>query len=227
MLFRSEETQPWADLMARISHELRTPLNAVIGFSDLMERELFGPLGNARYRDYAAHIKSSGDAVLRSAEDTLALSSLLATQPENDRMQITPLVSLARDAWFAIEPLAIRRGVTLAITIPDRLEVAGKRRALRQALSNLMQEAVQRAIPESSISIAVELHGATARILVIAAETERNRYPDTPSTALCVARALLELQGTALQVTDHPTGCGWMATTVLDLSVQSDFFLHS
>jgi signal transduction histidine kinase len=54
----------WTDLMGRISHEIRTPLNAVIGFSELMSQETFGPLGHARYGDYVSHIKESGQAVL-------------------------------------------------------------------------------------------------------------------------------------------------------------------
>ena len=50
--------------MAQMSHELRTPLNAVIGFSDVMLRELHGPLGNARYQEYAHHISESGGRLL-------------------------------------------------------------------------------------------------------------------------------------------------------------------
>jgi signal transduction histidine kinase len=216
--------QTWADLMARISHEIRTPLNAVIGFSDLMERELFGPLGNAKYRDYAAHIKDSGDALLRSAEDTLALSSLLATQPDDRRVQSTALSSLVRDAWFTVETQADRRGVTLEYTNFDKLEVAGNRRGLRQALANVMQEAVHRATPSSTVAITTTVQGDTVRIDMRAAITERARYPHHPTTAICVARALLELQNTALWTADHLGGCGWTASTVLELTVQSDFF---
>ena len=56
------------DMLASISHDLRTPLNAVIGFSDVMQRELFGPLGHDRYRDYAVHIRESGEQLLRAAQ---------------------------------------------------------------------------------------------------------------------------------------------------------------
>jgi len=56
-----------SELMAQMSHELRTPLNAVIGFSELMLHELHGPLGNARYQEYAHHISESGGRLLKSS----------------------------------------------------------------------------------------------------------------------------------------------------------------
>ena len=58
-------------MIAAISHDLRTPLNAVIGFSDVMQRELFGPLGHDRYRDYAVHIRESGEQLLKATERML------------------------------------------------------------------------------------------------------------------------------------------------------------
>ena len=56
----------------------RTP-KAIIGFSDLMGREIFGPLGHARYADYAAHIKDSGDALLKSRKWNATDSCTIAT----------------------------------------------------------------------------------------------------------------------------------------------------
>ena len=75
----------WADLMSRINHELRTPLNAVIGFSEVMVLEMFGPLGSERYQEYARYIRDSAGDLLKSAEDTLALTALLTNaRPAED-----------------------------------------------------------------------------------------------------------------------------------------------
>lgn len=219
-----EQSQTWADLMARISHEIRTPLNAVIGFSDLMEREIFGPLGHDKYRDYLAHISDSGEALLKSAEDTLALSSLLAIPAPGQRKQSSSLACLAQDAWLLVEPAAARRGVTLDITVPDMIEVAGDRRAFRQALANMMVEASARSNPNSSIIVRAWVHCDTVSINVSAADTERKQHPVAPSLAICVARALLELQGSSLAVTACTRRGLWTATTELDLAVQPDFF---
>src|SRR4029453_4902789 len=84
--------------VARCRPGLRVPLNAVIGFSDVMDAELFGPVGHPRYREYARHIRDCGRELLKSAEDTLAIPSLL------DRRQggVAPrveLAALAADAW--------------------------------------------------------------------------------------------------------------------------------
>jgi signal transduction histidine kinase len=75
----ADDAQPGVDqLLAQMSHELRTPLNAMIGFSEVMLRELYGPLGHARYQEYAAHISESGGQLLRSAEDALAVTETMS-----------------------------------------------------------------------------------------------------------------------------------------------------
>src|SRR4030095_4014743 len=53
-----------SEFLANVSHELRTPLNAIIGFSEVVERELFGPLGNERYVSYVRDIRNSGEHLL-------------------------------------------------------------------------------------------------------------------------------------------------------------------
>lgn len=66
------------ELMARLSHELRTPLNAIIGFSEILECEMLGPVGSERYQGYATHIRESGLNLLAAVESALALTQRLA-----------------------------------------------------------------------------------------------------------------------------------------------------
>jgi signal transduction histidine kinase len=66
-------------LKASISHELRTPLNAVIGFSDMMHREVLGPVGNDHYREYAAHIRLSAERFQIATQNSLAVTELLTS----------------------------------------------------------------------------------------------------------------------------------------------------
>jgi signal transduction histidine kinase len=220
----AERSAAWADLMARISHELRTPLNAVIGFSDLMGRELFGPLGHPRYRDYVAHIKDSGEALLKSAEDTLALSSMLAQATPGERPQTTVLASLVADAWLVIAPEAERRGVGLDIAIDASIEAAGDRRAIRQVLRNLLIEAVQRAERNSTVEVRGLADDCVIRLAIAVPSAKPASRIAAPSLPVCIARALLELSGTSLVTIDKPGLGGWQATTVLDRAAQADFF---
>ena len=64
--------------LAAMSHELRTPLNAIIGFSEVMARELYGPIGHEKYRGYASDIRASGDHLLALIDDVLDLSRVEA-----------------------------------------------------------------------------------------------------------------------------------------------------
>ncbi|MFN0043559.1 MAG: histidine kinase dimerization/phospho-acceptor domain-containing protein [Alphaproteobacteria bacterium] len=63
-----------SEFIAILSHETRTPLNAVVGFSEILEAELYGPLGDARYKEYSSHILRSGRHLLELIDDTLDLS---------------------------------------------------------------------------------------------------------------------------------------------------------
>jgi len=97
---RSEEpfTDPFASddsILATLSHEVRTPLNTIIGFADMMEQQLLGPIGNPRYRDYAADIVRSGRTVLDVLNDLLDRARFARTEGE-DR-EFRHLIELAPD----------------------------------------------------------------------------------------------------------------------------------
>ncbi|MFZ8518339.1 sensor histidine kinase, partial [Staphylococcus aureus] len=74
--------------LANMSHELRTPLNAILGFSEMMMQEMFGPLGNDRYRDYVRTIHGSGSHLLALITNILEMSRLEAGKRD---LQLTPL----------------------------------------------------------------------------------------------------------------------------------------
>src|SRR3546814_13497279 len=67
-----------SDFLANVSHELRTPLNAIIGFSEIIKDQLFGPMSNPRYREYAIDIHDSGTHLLSLINDILDLSKIEA-----------------------------------------------------------------------------------------------------------------------------------------------------
>ncbi|KAB2940153.1 sensor histidine kinase KdpD [Hyphomicrobium sp.] len=213
----------WAELMARINHELRTPLNAVIGFSEVMALEMFGPLGNERYQDYVRYIRDSAGELLKSAEDTLALTALLTNPRPPEPPRACVLGHAIADAWAFIERKAALRDVALELAMPEDIEVLGEPRALRQILVNVLSEAVARAVPGGRVSLLAVADGELIEVVVSVSGEQPNVVPRAGSLAICLARTLLEMQGTSLLEIETSAG-GWRAVTVLDRAVQPDFF---
>jgi len=213
----------WAELMARINHELRTPLNAVIGFSDVMALEMFGPLGNERYQDYVRHISESAGELLKSAEDTLALTALLTKPRQKQTPESCPLEQAIADAWGFVERKAGMRGVNLELTVPSDVEVLSDARVLRQVLVNLLSECIVRTAPGGSISLLAVTDGELIEIVLSVPEDLTRAGRHAGSLAVCLARTLLEMQGSSL-LEIEVAGGGWTAVTVLDRAVQPDFF---
>lgn len=224
----ADEPANWCELMQRVSHELRTPLNAVIGFSDLMQNETFGPLGSPRYQEYARFIRDSGDALLKSTEDTLAMTSALtaANNRKSANPGSQPLYEAIDGAWTRISQRPENSGLELSVACDREVEIIIDSRPLRQILINLLSEAAARArqLPPAqrgaiSIKVSVDHDLVQIEFSTPSANAARDAY----SLDLCVARALLELQGTSLLLIDNPT-VGWRAITVLDRAAQADFF---
>ena len=79
------------EFIANISHELRTPLNTIIGFSELMERQVFGEIGNPQYIEYLGHILESGTHLLDLINDLLDVSAIEAEKMELHDDEIYPI----------------------------------------------------------------------------------------------------------------------------------------
>ena len=197
----------WVDLLARISHDLRTPLNAVIGFSDAMQNELFGPLGHSRYQEYARHIRTSGDLLLKAAEDTLAMTALLAA-PNAVTLGDIRLADALREALEAIEAEAMQRGIRIETDIDADVMVRGDGRIMPRALRQMLAAELAKAPPRSHITIATT--GTNDRVVLRVAaglggdDVGTRQLPSTARTAerglgrdelpIWHARMLLELQ---------------------------------
>jgi signal transduction histidine kinase len=215
-------SHPWGDLIARVSHELRTPLNAVIGFSDVMKDELLGPVGHPRYREYAQHICDSGRSLLKSAEDTLAITYLLDHDPEARLEAGVDLAPIVADAWAF--HAAGSTGLSLEADLPDRLDVLVDRRPLRQIFINLFAEAVRRADARGTVGCVATVDGDLVQIEVFLRGRPDSASVGQASLPICLARALLELNGASLIEVDHASST-WRALTVLPCAAQNDFFL--
>ncbi|PLP59258.1 PAS domain-containing sensor histidine kinase [Mesorhizobium loti] len=131
------------DFLARISHEIRTPLNAIIGFSELMVDEKFGPVANERYRDYLRDINRSGNHVLDLVNDLLDISKIEAGQQEMDYEAVSLNDTLA-EAVALMQPQANRERVIIRSSFASRLpEVVADLRSIRQIALNVLSNAVR------------------------------------------------------------------------------------
>jgi signal transduction histidine kinase len=218
-----ERERTWAELMARVNHDLRTPLNAVIGFSELMVLELFGPLGDERYQDYAQHIRDSATDLLKSAEDTLALTALTADPSRREGTHACELEHLADDAWAFVARKAAARAISFVACLPQALEVLGEPRSLRQILVNMLSEAVARAAHGERVILTASVEAELVELAVSVSKERATAARRDGSLAICLARTLLEMQGTSL-LEVVSSGQGWRAVTVLDRAAQPDFF---
>lgn len=134
--------QAKSDFLAVMSHELRTPLNAVIGYADLMEAAISGPLNNGQL-EQVRRIKSSAQHLLYLIEQILTLARLEAGREEPCYERVD-LREVLHDVAAIVEPLAQRKGVALELPALDRaVELEADHRKLRQILLNLLDNAVK------------------------------------------------------------------------------------
>ena len=203
------------DLMAQMSHELRTPLNAVIGFSEVMLRELHGPLGHARYQEYAHHISESGGRLLKSSEDALAvteaMSALIADRMHGSRERLMA-GSLVREAWKATgvaEASELRADDDVLQHVRDRLRAA-RHACRRWSICCARPPATHRPAPTVEVK-GRRRGGARSLEIRVAGQRAGVETAGPGSLRVILARLLLETQGATLTSAVDETGC-WSAT---------------
>ncbi len=131
------------DFLARVSHEIRTPLNAIIGFSELMIDEKFGPVANDRYRDYLRDINRSGNHVLDLVNDLLDISKIEAGQQEMAYEAVSLNDTLAETVAM-MQPQANRERVIIRSSFASKLpDVVADLRSVRQIALNILSNAVR------------------------------------------------------------------------------------
>ncbi|AJC77997.1 cell division control sensor histidine kinase PdhS [Rhizobium etli bv. phaseoli str. IE4803] len=131
------------DFLARVSHEIRTPLNAIIGFSDMMAGERFGPIGHPRYIEYANDIGRSGRHVLDIVNDLLDISKIEAGEMDLDFAAVG-LNEAVSEAVALVQPQANGQRViirtALSHAVPD---VVADLRSIKQIALNILSNAIR------------------------------------------------------------------------------------
>lgn len=223
--------------LANMSHELRTPLNAIIGFSEMIEGEMLGPVGQSKYTEYAGDIRKSGAFLLDMISDILDMSKLEAGKYELEKSAIC-LTDIIQSAMTMIRPRADEKAI--ALTCPsDRFShiiLDVDRRACLQILLNLLSNAVKFTPAQGTISVhahtdagQVTLSIADSGIGIPAAKLASITQPfeqvvsyDTREhegygLGLAITKELLELHGGTLELSSK-VNAGTTAIITLPLA---------
>src|SRR6187455_1592183 len=140
---RAEEAnQAKSKFLANMSHELRTPLNAIIGFSEIMESGMFGPLGAEKYAEYCHDILTSGHYLLEVINDILDMSKIEAGRMKLDMEQLDLSKTLA-ESLRVVSGRADDKNLRLDADIDGTISVVADRRAVKQIIVNLLSNAVK------------------------------------------------------------------------------------
>ena len=207
-----------SEFLANMSHELRTPLNAIIGFSELMQQGLFGPLGSERYEEYATDINGSGKYLLGVINDILDMSKIEAGQFSLDREEID-LCPLIKETVRVISLQAAEKSINVETRIADSMRLYADRRAIKQIAINLLSNAVKftgqggkitvRARNTSgALLLTIEDNGCGIPKQALSKlgrpfEQVQNQFSKNHTGSglgLAISRSLAELQGGALKI---------------------------
>ncbi len=215
--------QTKSQFLAAMSHELRTPLNAVIGFSEVLTLEIFGPLGHARYSEYARDIRNSGGHLLALINDILDLSRLDAGQADlhEENLDAAELIGAA---LRMMQGQAAETDIVIGREIAERLpQIRADKRRIQQVLINLVSNAVKFTLASGKVTVRAFRAGDEVAISVtdtgigIAAEdipkafelfrqidSKLSRKYEGTGLGLPLARQLIELHGGRLILESEP-----------------------
>ncbi len=155
-----------SEFLANMSHELRTPLNAIIGFSEMMTAHMFGPLGDARYDEYARDIRDSGQHLLALINDILDMAKIEAGKLTL-RPQRLDAAEMVEDSVRLVRTRMEAGAIELALDLPPGLpDVWADERALKQILLNLLSNAVKFTPAGGRVTVAASRDGHRVRLAV-------------------------------------------------------------
>jgi len=211
-----------SETLAKISHEIRTPLNAIIGFSEVMMDERFGPIGSERYRQYLKDIRASGGHLISLVNDLLDLSKVEAGKLELTFVSVN-LNDLVQQCVAIMQQQANRERVIIRTSLHHNLpQIVADARAMRQIVLNLL-------------SNSIKFTGAGGQVIISTAQTDDHevvlRVRDTgPGMSEKELQIALEPFGQILTVTrwdSGGTGLGLPITKALAEANQAYFRITS
>ncbi len=212
-----------SEFLAIMSHELRTPLNAIIGFSDILKGEMFGPVGDPRYTEYAIDIHESGSHLLELINDILDLSKAEAGKLElsEDHFDIGDVI---KRCVSMVRPRADYQDVEVnAGHASDLPLLYADERKIRQIILNLLSNAIKFTSAGGHVNVSVEIHESelviavrddgigmaeedipTALLAFGQIDSSHNRQHQGTGLGLPLAKRLAELHEGSIEIDSEP-----------------------
>jgi two-component system, cell cycle sensor histidine kinase PleC len=236
---RAEEAnQAKSKFLANMSHELRTPLNAIIGFSEIMESAMFGPLGAEKYTEYSRDIRESGQYLLDVINDILDMSKI-----EAGSMHFTPehieLDHILADSLRVVGGRASEKRLTLTSQLAPGVRLHADRRALKQIALNLLSNAVKFTPDGGAVTVRGRARGGMVTIAIEddgigipkdalhklgrpfeQVESQLTKRHQGSGLGLAIAKSLVEMHGGAMRIRSA-LGSGTMVVVRLPLETRA------
>lgn len=221
--YRAEEAnRSKSEFLANMSHELRTPLNAINGFSEVMQSELYGPLGDTKYQEYIGDILASGRHLLELIDDILDMSKI-----EAGRLVLDPgtvgLEKVLGESVRLVSKRATDSNVTLTVSVGHAPPVWADARAVKQVTLNLLSNAIKFTPKGGEVTLTAEadLDGVTIIVADSGTGIDRSKIKKLGSPfslsentfarggagaglGLALSKSLMEMQGGILAIASQP-----------------------
>jgi len=236
---RAEEAnQAKSKFLANMSHELRTPLNAIIGFSEIMEQAMFGPLGAEKYREYSHDIRESGQYLLDVINDILDMSKI-----EAGGIRLAPetveLDRILADCLRVVWGRATEKRLTLTSRVAAGVKLNADRRALKQIALNLLSNAVKFTPEGGAVTVYGRRRGGMVTIAIAdngigipkealhklgrpfeQVESQLTKTHQGSGLGLAIAKSLAELHGGRMRIRSR-LGAGTTVVVRLPLEART------
>ena len=223
--------------LANMSHELRTPLNAVIGFSEMIHSEMFGPVGDAHYKEYAGLINGAGSHLLDLIGDILDMSKIEAGKLELHVARVDAAATV-RECVELLAERASGDGVAIETDFPAApIAMEADRRAVKQILLNLLSNAVKFTPAGGKVIVRVRADGGQCVLSVedtgigipagelgrignpfVQLSNNSGRHPGT-GLGLALVRSLTEMHAGVFKI-ESIEGQGTTVTVTLPLAAR-------
>jgi signal transduction histidine kinase len=209
--------------LAAMSHELRTPLNAIIGFAEIIDAEVFGPIKVAKYHGYVRDILGSARHLLHIVEDVLEISRAEAGELILNKREVEVL-NLVGEALLAVDGTRRTKRIRIVSEVADHLIIQVDPEKIRRVIVSLLSNAVKFSPDQSVVRLAVGLDEAGLVTITVEdrgigmdpqaidrafapfvqLDDELSRQFDGSGLGLPLARLLTEMHGGRIEIDTAP-----------------------